>query len=250
METILRILGTVEGETVKNLLGKLRGLVPEEMLLSLLRQLARELPSHAFCLAALIILQPSSERALEEAFRYFAELLSQVALDDGSIDLAEAVSERLSSSQLSQMNAALGTCPREEGDRLDGLKLKVAYALLREGEVEAAIFLVNTLRISRRLENDVLRFFDEAGLSSGKVPILEQKLSVKLEEISRDSPSVAETLSVIHQLFNAELHSRRSEATSQSLISLKAEVLNESLAKLEQTTSHALIAQETLSSLS
>jgi hypothetical protein len=82
-------------------------------------QLARELPSHAFCVAALIILQQSSERTLEEAFRCFAELLSQVALEDGSIDLAEEVSERLSSSQLSQMNEALGAYPREEGDRLD-----------------------------------------------------------------------------------------------------------------------------------
>jgi hypothetical protein len=79
METALRVLGTVEGKTVKRLLGKLRGLVPEEMLLSLMSQLARELPSHAFCLAALIILQPSSERALGEVFRCFAELLSQVA---------------------------------------------------------------------------------------------------------------------------------------------------------------------------
>jgi hypothetical protein len=79
METALRVLGTVEGKTVKRLLGKLRGLVPEEMLLSLMSQLARELPFHAFCLAALIILQPSSERALGEVFRCFAELLSQVA---------------------------------------------------------------------------------------------------------------------------------------------------------------------------
>jgi hypothetical protein len=244
METTLRVLGTVEGETVKRLLRKLRGLVPEDMLLSLMSQLVRELPSHAFCLAALIILQPRSEIALEKAFRCFAELLTHVTLDAGVINLAEEVSERLSSSQLSQLNEALLACPREGGDSLDGLRLKEAYALLREGKVEAAICLVNTMRISPRLENEVLRFFDEAGLSSGKVPILEQKLSAKLEEISRDSPSVAETLSIIHQLLNAEIHSRRSEATSQSLITLKAEVLNETLAKLEQPTSHAFIAQE------
>jgi hypothetical protein len=236
METTLRIIGTVEGETVKQLLGKLRGLVSEDILLSLMSQLARKLPSHAFYLAALIILQSCSERALGEAFRCFAELISQFTLDAGAIDLTEEVSERLSSTQLSQMNEALLACPREGGDRLDGLRLKEAYALLREGRVEAAICLVNTLHISPRLENEVLRFFDEAGLSSGKVPILEQKLRAKLEEISRDSPSVAETLSVIHQLLNAELHSRKS---SQNLISLKAEILNETWAKLGQPTSHA-----------
>jgi hypothetical protein len=244
LKTALRVLGTVEGEAVKQLLGKLRGLVPEDMLLSLMSQLARELPSHAFCLAALIILQPRSEIALEEAFRCFAELLTQFTLDAGVIELAEEVSERLSSSQLSQLNEALLACPREGGDSLDGLRLKEAYALLRERKVEAAICLVNTMRISPRLENEVLRFFDEAGLSSGKVPILEQRLSAKLEEISRDSPSVAETLSIIHQLLNAEIHSRKSEATSQNLVSLKTEILNETLAKLEQQTSHALNAQE------
>jgi hypothetical protein len=89
------------------------------------------------------------------------------------------------------------------------------------------------------LEDEVLRFFDEAGLSNWKVPILEQRRS-KLEEFSRGSPSVAKTISVVHQLLNAELHSRKSEATSQSLISLKAEVLSETLAKLEQPTSYAL----------
>jgi hypothetical protein len=73
LECALRVLGAVEGETVKKLLGKLRGLVPEEMLIGLMSQLATQLPSHALCLAALIILEPRSERALEEAFRCFAE---------------------------------------------------------------------------------------------------------------------------------------------------------------------------------
>jgi hypothetical protein len=260
METALRVLGTLEGETVKRLLGKLRDLVPEDMLLSLMSQLARELPSHAFCLAALIILQPSSETALGEAFRCFAELLSHVTLDAGVIDLAEEVSERLSSSQLSQMNEALLACPRGGGDRLDGLRLKEAYALLREGKVEAAICLVNTLRISPRLEKEVLKFYDEAGLSSGKVPILEQRLSAKLEEISRDSPSVAEALSVVHQLLNAELHSQiliaqdvriqgleelaqRKEVDFQKMRA-KVDALIEELAWARQAASQTQMAQE------
>jgi hypothetical protein len=244
LEPALRVISLVEGETVRKLTGKMWSLVPEQMLFGLMDQTARELPSHALYLSALIILETRSERAFEEAFKCFTELLSQAALCPEAIDLAEEVSERLISTQLRQMNAALGACPREAGDRLEGLILKEAYALLREGEVEPAISLVSTLRISPRLENEVLRFYDEAGRSSGKVPILEQRLSAKLEEISRDSPSVAETLSAVHQLLNAELHSLRSEATSQSLITLKAVVLNETLAKLEQSTSHTLIAQE------
>jgi hypothetical protein len=207
-------------------------------------QLFIQLPSHALCLAALIILEPRSERAFEEAFRCFAELLTQVALDAGAINLAEEVSERLNSSQLNQINAALGARPSEGGDRLDGLRLKEAYTLVREGEVEAAICLVNTLHITPHLEKEVLRFFDDAGLSSGKVPILEQKLSAKLEEISRESPSIAEALSILHQLHKVSLQSHKPEAADQCLISLKTEVLNEAVAELGQHTSHTLIAHD------
>jgi hypothetical protein len=205
-------------------------------------QLVRELPSHVLCLAALIILEPRSERAFEEAFRCFTELLSQVALDARTIDLAEEVSERLSNSQLNQMNAALATRPSEGGNRLDELRLKEAYALLKEGEVEAALCLVNTMHISPRLEKEVLRFYEEARLNGGKVPILEQKLSAKLEEISRDSPSLADALSILHHLHKAELQSHKPKV--QCMINLKTEVLNETVAKLGQQTSHALIAQD------
>jgi hypothetical protein len=58
----------VEGETVRKLTGKIRSLFPEEMLIGLMSQLVRELPYQAFCLAALIILEPPSERVFEEAF--------------------------------------------------------------------------------------------------------------------------------------------------------------------------------------
>jgi hypothetical protein len=73
--------------------------------------------------------------------------------------------------------------------------------------------------MSSSLKKEVLRFYDEAGLNSGKVVILEQRLSAKLEEISGDSPSLVKTLSILHQLLTAELQSRKSKATSQSLIS-------------------------------
>jgi hypothetical protein len=233
LENALRVLGAVEGETARRLTGKLRSLVPEEMLIGLMDQLVRELPSNALFLAALIILEPLSERAFEEAFRCFIELLSLAALDAGAFNLAEEVSERLNSSQLSQVNAALGASQREGGDRLNELRLKEAYALLSEGDVEAAICLVNTLQLSPRLEKEVLRFFDETGLSSRKVPILEQRLSAKLEEISRDSSSLADALRILHQLYKAELQSHKPEAVDQSFISLKTELraLHEKAAK-------------------
>jgi hypothetical protein len=242
LESALRVLSAVEGETMRKLYGKLRGLVPEQMLYGLMNQLARKLPSHALCLAALIILEPRSERAFEEAFRCFAELLSQVALDAGAIDLAEEVSERLSSSQLDQVNAALGAYPREGGDKLDGLRLKQAYALLREGEVEAATRLVSTLRSSPRLEKELLRFYDEAGLNSRKVPILEQMLSAKLEEISRDSPSLAETLSILQQLHKAELVEAGEEIKQvKRAQDVQIQRLDEKLSEAEATLKQALI---------
>jgi hypothetical protein len=77
LETALTVLGAVEGETVRKLIGKLKNLVQEEMLLSLMNQTARELPSHALYLSALIILETRSKRAFEEAFICFTEQLSQ-----------------------------------------------------------------------------------------------------------------------------------------------------------------------------
>jgi hypothetical protein len=56
LDSALRILRLVEGETVRKLTGKMWSLVPEEMLFALMNQTARELPSHALCLSALIIL--------------------------------------------------------------------------------------------------------------------------------------------------------------------------------------------------
>jgi hypothetical protein len=222
LESALRVLGLVERETVRRLTGKLWSLVPEDMLFGLINQLASEFPYHALCLAALIILKTRSERAFEEAFRSFTEILSQAALGPEAIDLAEEVSKRLSSIQLNQMNAALRAFPRQGGDRLDGLRLKEAYALLKEGKTEAANCIANTLGLS--LEKEVQRFYDEAGLSSGKVPILEQRLNAKLKDISRVSPSLGETLSILHQLTN--------------------EALSEALVKLGQQTSNALTAQD------
>jgi hypothetical protein len=68
----------------------------------------------------------------------------------------------------------------------------------------------------------VLRFYDQSGLSSGKVPIIEQRLSAKLEKISRDSPSLATTLSILHQQLKAELQSIKFKVAVKSLISLEA----------------------------
>jgi hypothetical protein len=183
METALRVLDAVEGKTVRKLFGMLRGLVSEERLLSLMNQIARELPSHALCLSAVIILEPRIERAFEEAFRCFTELLSHAALGPEAIDLAEEVSERLSSTQLSQMNAALGASPREGRDRLDGLRLREAYALLREGEVGAAIRLVHNLRSNPRLDKELVSFYDEAQMIQMSDETTQESLKSLREEI-------------------------------------------------------------------
>jgi hypothetical protein len=146
-QTFLRVLGEVGEETMTKLSDKLRCLVGEEDLITLMHRSTEELPTLALCLAKLFMLEPPSERAFEEAFRCFTELLSQAALSAGVIDLAEQVSERLNSTQLSQMNQALKTQPREEEVelRLERLRLKEAYLRLREGDTETAVRLVNTL---------------------------------------------------------------------------------------------------------
>jgi hypothetical protein len=106
------------------------------------------------------MLQPLSERAFEEAFRCFIELLSQAALSSGAIDLAEQALERLNSTKLSQINQALETQPREEEVelRLKRLRLKEAYLRLREGDTETAERLVDTLPLDR----EVQEFYEQA----------------------------------------------------------------------------------------
>jgi hypothetical protein len=216
-DTLLRVLGAVDGEAMKKLTAKLKDLLPEQQLLILVNQIARELPSQALCLARMAMLEPQSERGFEEAFRCFTEVLCQTELSAQAIDLAEEITLRLSSSQLGQMNSVMEAHPRD--DRLERLKLKAAYVRLRAGDGAGAVRLVNSLHKSSCLD-EVLRFYDEAGLSSEKLPLLEQRLSASLEIISRESPSVAETISTLRQLL--ELQSRCSEQPA--LVELRAEV--------------------------
>jgi hypothetical protein len=64
------------------------------------------------------MLEPLSERAFEEAFRCFTELLKQVALNAGAIDLLEQALEGLNSTQLRLIEQALNAQPSEEGAEL------------------------------------------------------------------------------------------------------------------------------------
>jgi hypothetical protein len=189
MQTLLRVLGAVGEETMTKLSDKLRRLVGEEDLITLMRRSTEEVPTLALCLAKLFMLEPLSERAFEEAFRCFTELLSQAALSAGAIDLAEQVSERLNSTQLGQMNQALKTHPREEEVelRLERLRLKEAYLRLREGDTETAVRLVYTLQNTLHLEREVLEFYEEAGMNCGKVSVLKLKLSTALELVGRET---------------------------------------------------------------
>jgi hypothetical protein len=91
------------------------------------------------------------------------------------------------------------------------------------------------------LQEEVLKFYEEAGWSSDKISVLRQKLSASVEATSRESPSVAEVLNTVRQLFNAELDLVRSEATDQHVL-LRTEVetlkldLSKTLSLLEDTS--------------
>jgi hypothetical protein len=223
----LKVLGAVEGKGVKQLTQKLSDLMSEEYLLSLMNQTARPLPYQTLCLARLVVLQPLSERAFEEAFSCFTEQLSQVSLSPGVIELAEEVSERLSSSRLGQLNSVLERQPRDKevDDKLGSLRLKEANLLLREGDVEIAVSVVSSLHSSQHLDEEVLKFYEEAGLLRGKVKMLKHKLSTSVEALSQESPSVAATIRILSQLLDTELLSLRTEEFPQeSFADLRAEI--------------------------
>jgi hypothetical protein len=246
MQTVFRVLGAVQGEALHKLIEQLSHLVPEEALIVLMNRAAGDLPSLVLCLARLLMLKPFSGRAFEEAFKC---LLSQAAFNAKAIDLSEEISGKLSSSQLGQINQALRAQPREwEIERLDGLRLKEAFLQLKQRNAETAVNLVRALRITPNLEAEALRFYDEAGISSGKVTVLRQRLSAALEAIGRESPPISETLNTLQQLFYAEIETLRSEAaTQQALISLKEEVeaISRDLAKTGQQLKQAQTTQDT-----
>jgi hypothetical protein len=251
LESVLKVLGAVEGKGAKTLTEKLKDLVPGEYLLSLMNQTVRLLPYQTLCLAKLVILHPLNERAFEEAFRCFTEQLSQVSLSPGVVELADELSERLSSSQLGHLNSVLERQPREEGveDKLQALRLKEAYLRLREGDVETAVSLVSILHISPRLEEELLKFYEEAGMPSAKLTILKHKLSASLEALRQDSPSVAATISIVYKLFDTQLSTLRTETvTQESFTSLRAEVgaLRADVANGEDTARQATTNQEAL----
>jgi hypothetical protein len=186
-----------------------------EYLLSLMNQTVRPLPYQALYLAELSLLELLSERAFEKAFSCFIEQLSQACLIPGIISVVEQISGRLSSSQLSQMNSALGAHRRirEIEDKLEGLRLKEAYLRLRDGDVQTAVTLVSTLHSSPGLEEEVLKFYEEAGMPSAKLTILKHKLSASLEALRQESPAVAATISIVCQVFDTEVVSLRLEAS-------------------------------------
>jgi hypothetical protein len=71
LQTFLSVLGAGEEETMVKLSDKLRHLVGEEDLITLLHCSTAELPTLALSLTKLSMLQPLSERAFGEAFRCF-----------------------------------------------------------------------------------------------------------------------------------------------------------------------------------
>jgi hypothetical protein len=223
METVLKVLGAVEGEAMLMLTCKLKGLVQVEYLISLMNQLAHQCPSKALCIARLLLLEPLNESVFEEAFGIFTELLRILALSAELIDLAEEISVNLSSSQLSQMNQVISAQPREREveDRLGRLRLREAYLWHREGDTETARAIVGVLN---GLDEEVVKFYEEVGWSSDKLSELRQTLNTSLEAITQHNPDVAQTLNIFKQLFYAELQSLKSKPVNQqSLAHLKAD---------------------------
>jgi hypothetical protein len=242
IKTILKVLGSVEGEPMQRLTEKLAGYVSEEELIILLSVLAQDMPVQTLCLARLVLKQPAfSANAFEDTVGILTGMLSQASLCHGTIELVEEVCDRLSSEQLGKMSLALRSQTRDEEVEhfIDGLQLKEAYLRLREGDSKAAINLVSTLHSSPSLEGKVLEFYEAAGYSNGKVAFLKQKLGTALEAVSSESPSVAATLDIIQRLLNVELQTLRSEVAEPNS-SLRAEVaaLKNELAESQRLLRH------------
>jgi hypothetical protein len=111
------------------------------------------------------------------------------------------------------MNSVLERQPRD---------MKEAYQLLREGYAKSSVSLVSTLQNKPHLEEEVLKFYEEAGWGRGKVSMLKHELSNSMEVLSQESPSVAATIRILSQLLETELLSLRTE-TQEFFANLRAE---------------------------
>jgi hypothetical protein len=209
IETVLRVLDSVEEEVFPALLQKLGDFVRRKDLLSLLARLVEDQPSKGLCLGRMILMGTKSRRVFDEALHSFISLLSQASLS-GVIDLAEEIAGRMSSTQLGGLNSALAQIGDVEG-RLDGLRLKEAWLLLSEGEEETAKSIVKSLNPSMK----VLKFYEKAGWQEDKLLLLGEILSTSLDSLRQESPEMADTLSLMQQY--TELQSQRSEAAINAL---------------------------------
>jgi hypothetical protein len=241
VETVLRVIKATDQQFLTKLTWKLKDLVSDEYLFTLLNRLTEQ--SKAVCLARALLIEPRSD--FEEAFTCFTGMLSQVSLSVEAIELAEEVSGRLSCSQLSRMNLALRAYPRQEevATRLDRLRLKEAYIRLEEGDADTARAIVSSLY---SLEEEVLEFCEEAGWHTDKLLILKHKLSTSLEVLSQESPYIAAALQTIQQLFYVELQVAR--AADQVTLRSEVAALNESKARRVEESARAKEQQRSLSS--
>jgi hypothetical protein len=229
LETATELLRSVE--CMQKLTQKLKEVVPEDFLLSLLSRLTEELSMQDKALAlARALLDTENTGVFEEAFDSLKRMLSQATLSSEAIELAEAVSVKLSCSQLSQMNSALAAQTRisEVKARLDCLRLREAYLRLEEGDSLIAGEIVKVLHPS--LSDQVLEFYEKAGWPEAKVGFLANGFSSSLARVSQESPLVADALRTLHQLLHAELKTledrghKSEQHTQTTLTSLQAEV--------------------------
>jgi endonuclease III len=232
MDTIVKVFGAVDGETAQQLTGHLRKLVPAEFLGSLLSCMVKDLPSQAPYLVRLLLSEPTNKRVYEQAFSSLTEMLRTDSDRTAVIQLAKDFAERLSSSQLSQLNAVvMAGATKGRENRLEELRLAEANVRLREGDYETARALVKTLHGCLRLKEEVLEFYDRAGWSREKQAFLAEVLQASLEKLRQESPSLADTLKTLQQFTQAELQSLKTEVQQSQRPSRKVESLSRDLAE-------------------
>jgi hypothetical protein len=151
-EIIRRVLSAVQEQSIQQLTFKLRTLLPEQRLISLIQQTTERLPKFALSLTRLSILEPKNNRAFCDAIMCLSEMLGQPATCERALEVLEEVSEKLNSQHFDWMTQALKDQPVEIRQRLELLKLRTENKTLASRLAEAEHLLHTAQEQLRRHE--------------------------------------------------------------------------------------------------
>jgi hypothetical protein len=160
-EVIWSVLSAVQEQSIQKLALKLRNILPQKRLVSMIQHAAERQASLALYLIRLNLVKPIGEGVTQENIMCITEVLRKTALREKAFELVEEVYGNLSTNQLDYLIQALKAEPVEVRQRLELMKLKAVNRALTTRLAEAEHLLqVSELKF-RRLHQSTAPIIDQ-----------------------------------------------------------------------------------------